>query len=253
MSDTLNFKDTTLMQSPPLLEGQVHLWWVSLSIDEQQKVKFAAELNEHQQQKMQRLQGDDKKKFYIAGRGYLNRLLRHYIGSKNGNRVGNNEHDNVSISLRFGQHGKPALQHNPHDLKFNFTDTGGYGLFAFALKSELGIDIENKERQGQFDRIVQRRFAPEEQYLCDLTMVDFLRCWTRKEAYGKAIGRGLNYPLREHVLCPDLSEQECLLEQEGFYGQQFSIENEDQNYIACLFSKGKEAKKLNAFQLIDEN
>jgi len=119
------------------------------------------------------------------------------------------------------------------------------------LKSELGVDVESTERQGQFDRVIERRFAPQEQYLRGASTIDFLRCWTRKEAYGKAIAKGLNYPLREHVMCSDLAEEECVLSQEGFYGQQFSINNEGHDFIACLFSEGTKAKKLHAFHLID--
>ena len=250
MTDRLNFKKTSLIQSPALQEGQVHLWWVSLSISEQQQAEFTAELNEHQQQKVQRLQGEDKKKFYIAGRAYLNRLLRHYVDSGAG--INRASDEKASIALEFGQHGKPALQHNLNGLQFNFTDTCGYGLFAFALNNELGVDLENQARQGQFDRVIQRRFSPEEQYLRDLSMVEFLRCWTRKEAYGKAIGKGLNYPLREHIMCSDISSNECLLEQEGFYGQQIVISDSDSTFIACLFSEGQKAKELHAFRLVAE-
>lgn len=248
MSDQLHFQATSSFDSPPLQLGQVHLWWVSLDISEQQEKQFSEELNDRQRQKVERLQGAELKKFYIAGRGYLNQLLKHYV-CKSSDSINSTESIN-SIALDFGEQGKPFLRNNPNDLCFNFTDTCGYGLFAFALSSELGIDLENSERQGNFKRIVERRFAPQEQYLQDKPMPDFLRCWTRKEAFGKAVGTGLNYPLREHVMCEDLSSNECALESEGFYGQQISIKIDSNDFIACVFSHGQKAKELRGFQLI---
>jgi len=240
MSEQLHFHSTSNIDSLPLQQGQVHLWLVSLSIDEQKQVEFESVLNERQQQKMQRLKGDDRKRFYIAGRGYLNQLLQHYTGKKN---------SQSAMNLEFGEYGKPSLQANSTDLRFNFTDTCGYGLFAFSLSNEVGVDFECASREGKFDRIVERRFAPEEQYLRDLSMVDFLRCWTRKEAFGKAVGTGLNYPLREYVMCDDLSQHDCVLEKEGYYGQQFSLFVNKEKFIACLFSEGIEAKELSSFYL----
>ena len=238
MFDSLHFQETNLINSPQLQEDQVHLWWMSLSITKKLQEEFVAGLNGHQRQKLDRIKDVHRRQFYVAGRGYLNQLLMHYVGNDSG------------IELQFGQHGKPSLKNNSKELRFNFTDTCGYGLFAFAWSSELGVDLENTQREGKFERIVQRRFAPEEQYLSSGTMSDFLHCWTRKEAFGKAKGVGLNYPLREHLLCEDMTQNECLLEQEGFYGQQFSIEVEKDKFVACLFSEGQTAKELIGFRLL---
>ncbi len=249
MFDQLIFQKTSSIDVEPLLHGQVHLWWVSLAITDQQQHAFHALLSEHQQKKLQRLADAEKRRFYIAGRGYLRQFLEHYCSAEQ------------AIELQFGEHGKPSLKNNEQQLCFNYTDTCGYGLFAFSLASQLGIDVESSHRSGKFDRVIQRRFSPEEQYLRDHNVEQFLRCWTRKEAYGKAIGAGLNYPLREHVMCVDLSQSEFKLKNQNWYGQQFSIQqpvceaygdvakNAKENYIACLFSEGENAKTLKTFCL----
>ncbi len=248
MFDQLIFQKKSSIESEPLLPGQVHLWWVSLAITDQQQQNFQTLLSEHQQKKLQRLPDVEKRRFYIAGRGYLRQLLEHYCS------------EGQNIELQFGEHGKPSLKNNDQQLCFNFTDTCGYGLFAFSLSSELGIDVESAQRKGKFERVVQRRFSPEEQYLSDANTEQFLRCWTRKEAYGKAIGVGLNYPLREHVMCADLALSDFRLENQRWFGQQFSIQQEMksssnngagvENYIACLFSEGDSAKALKSFYLV---
>ena len=237
MSEILALQETTTIASPSLELGQIHLWWVSLSIDKELQKKFTAELNQHQRQKFNRLKDPLRQQFYVAGRGYLNQLLRHYVGPQ------------ASIELIFSEHGKPTLRKNPQQLMFNFTDTCGFGLFAFALSNELGIDIEHAEREGEFTRIVERRFAPEEQYLRSGSMHDFLQCWTRKEAYGKAIGKGLSYPLRQYTVCEDLSKSEFTVSDDEFYGQQVTINFEQKRYIACVVSQGLQAKQIQAFHL----
>lgn len=246
MFDQLIFQKKSSIDSGPLLPGEVHLWWVSLAITDEQQQSFRSLLSEHQQKKLRRFPDVEKRRLYIAGRGYLRQLLQHYSS------------EGQSIELQFGEHGKPSLKNNEQQLCFNFTDTCGYGLFAFSLSSELGIDVESAQRNGKFERVIQRRFSPEEQYLSDANTEQFLRCWTRKEAYGKAIGTGLNYPLREYVMCVDLAQSDFRLENHKWYGQQFSIQqkiknnlnNRVENYIACLFSEGDSAKTLKPFYLV---
>ncbi len=240
MSEFLDLQETAQIASPTLEAGQIHLWWVPLSIDNELQKKFTAELNQHQRQKFNRIKSLQRQRHYVAGRGYLNQLLRHYAGRQ------------ASIEMVFGEHGKPALQENPQQLFFNFTDTNGFGLFAFALSSELGVDVEHAMRDGEFARIVERRFAPEEQYLQDRSMSEFLRCWTRKEAYGKAIGRGLSYPLRQYSVCEDLSKSEFAVPDGEFFGQQVIINYEQASYIACIVSQGLQAKQIHAFRLLEK-
>ena len=238
MQEYLQFQETIHIASPELTPGQIHLWWVPLTINDKQEQQFKAELSQRQRQKFDRILDPQQQQFYVAGRGYLNQLLRHYLG------------EHASIDLCFGEHGKPALRENPLALNFNYTDTNGYGLFAFALTTELGVDLESAERESQFARIVERRFAIEEQYLRDGSVSDFLRCWTRKEAYGKAIGRGLSYPLRECLICEDVAQSEFAIPNEPFYGQQIIIQSDDIDYIACVVSQEAKPKNLLAFHLL---
>jgi len=245
--DELIFKNKTSIDCGELLnEGEIHLWWLSLSIDLVQLAYFESLLSEHQRARMQRLANEQQRKNYIAGRGYLNQLLMQYLPAS------------ASIELSFGPHGKPALKDNIDNLYFNYTDTGGYGLFAFSRSSELGIDVENLQRAGKFSRIIQRRFAEQEQYIAELDSADFLKCWTRKEAYGKAIGAGLNYPLREQLLCENLAVNEFQSDDKQWFGQQFYINQRlnkerlsEQKFVACVFSKSNQPKGVQAYQVVE--
>lgn len=273
---SLLFEPKQKIDSPQLEKGQVHLWWLPLDIDDSLLDRFRSFFSEKQLlskkqcEKLERLPSQQKQHRYIAGRAYLYQFLEHYLPP------------DASKTLQFGEQGKPSLKDQSLGLNFNFTDTCGYGLFAFSIDGEVGIDVENINRQGNFEQIAKRRFAIEEQQQLDLITEkqdkhdavqflaeQFLRCWTRKEAYGKAIGCGLHYPLRDHLMCLNLSQenfgvkgadqhmkQGCYSELtksksdvKSWQGQQFSIEQGDDKFIACLFSEGNKVKILKTFQL----
>jgi len=79
--------------------------------------------------------------------------------------------------------------------------SGGLALFAFTTDCEVGVDVE--EVRGVFDieQIASHYFCSAE--ASDLLSIRgteakleaFFRCWTRKEAYIKAVGDGLYHPL----------------------------------------------------------
>lgn len=239
--ETLNWQSVSKISPPALMLGEVHLWWVSLTIREEQIAEFLSHLSDKQHEKMQRLPTEQKRHSYIAGRGFLHQLLSAYLGAD-------------KFELTFGRYGKPSVENHETPLQFNFSDTCGYGLFAFSMDAELGVDVESITRQGRFQQIVERRFSSIEiEKVNGQDKEQFLACWTRKEAYGKAMGVGLNYPLDKHVLCDSLDQNAVISPDQKWCLQQFAIESisERRNdaFIACLASLGKHAKELKPYRL----
>ena len=83
-------------------------------------------------------------------------------------------------------------------------------MYAIAKGRNLGIDVEHIRPDSAGDDIAQRYFSARE--VSDLrtlppeTRVEgFFNCWTRKEAYLKATGMGLQIPLDSFAvsLLPD--------------------------------------------------
>ena len=73
-------------------------------------------------------------------------------------------------------------------------------MYVFTIGCQVGIDVERIRPVPDFEDIAARFFAPEEaDELKGLPELDrprgFFNCWTRKEAYVKAIGDGLSVPL----------------------------------------------------------
>lgn len=238
---TLQWQNVSQISPPALTSGEVHLWWVSLTINETQIAEFLPQLSDKQYEKMQRLPTEEKRHRYLAGRCFLHQLLRVYLGSD-------------KFELTFGCHGKPSVKNHEAPLQFNFSDTCGYGLFAFSIDAELGVDVESIVRKGRFQQIIDRRFSlSEREKINGQDVEQFLACWTRKEAYGKAKGVGLNYPLDKHVLCESLEQNSTISPDGKWCLQQLAIEpfceSHNEAFIACVTSLGEKQKALKSYHL----
>ncbi|HLK18732.1 MAG TPA: 4'-phosphopantetheinyl transferase superfamily protein [Bryobacteraceae bacterium] len=104
------------------------------------------------------------------------------------------------IEFDCGPRGKPFLRENSH-LKFNMAHSGDLALYAFLFDIEIGADVEEIRDVPEIEKIAARFFCSEEakelkQFGSGEEAVQaFFRCWTRKEAYIKAVGDGLFIPL----------------------------------------------------------
>ena len=88
-------------------------------------------------------------------------------------------------------------------LLFSLSHTHGFVACAVARgpgRFDIGVDIESVERIVDARDVARRFFAPSETAMLDacsdeLRAATFVDLWTLKEAYVKAIGRGLGVPL----------------------------------------------------------
>jgi 4'-phosphopantetheinyl transferase len=107
-----------------------------------------------------------------------------------------------SVALTYGAHGKPALADpgNDRGLRFNLSHRDELAVFAFSFGREVGIDIEALRELPDADDLAARFFSPREHEAYQALdrgerTVGFFNCWTRKEAFVKALGEGLSHPL----------------------------------------------------------
>ena len=106
------------------------------------------------------------------------------------------------VELVYASNGKPALAQRPGaaDWRFNVSHSGEMAVYAFSRGHEVGIDVEAIRQVPDADAIVSGFFSRREQeaYLAldpGEKMRGFFNCWTRKEAFVKALGGGLSHPL----------------------------------------------------------
>ena len=107
-------------------------------------------------------------------------------------------------TFAFGPEGKPWLPDRP-GLHFSLSHSGELVLCSLS-DAELGCDVETPRRVNA--ALVRRFFHPDEQrWLFSLPQGEqdaaFLRLWTLKESYVKAIGLGLSLPLDAFCVLPE--------------------------------------------------
>lgn len=103
------------------------------------------------------------------------------------------------IAYELGNHGKPIVA-GGGDLRFSSSHSHGLWLCALARGAEVGCDVERIDPALADRQVADRLFAPgETRRLAALPpehyAAGFFACWTRKEAFVKAIALGLSYPL----------------------------------------------------------
>lgn len=99
-------------------------------------------------------------------------------------------------------HGKPRLDPDagPASLRFSLSHTKGLSVVGVTREGVIGVDVEQADRSVHAAELSRRFFSPEENAALKKPPSGRLReqfflYWTLKEAYIKALGRGLSHPL----------------------------------------------------------
>jgi len=106
-----------------------------------------------------------------------------------------------SVELVYGARGKPALANSGRNsLRFNLSHRDDLAVYALSWGCDVGIDVEAIRPLPDADAVAARFFSrPEHAAYRALDPRDrplgFFQCWTRKEAFIKALGDGLSHPL----------------------------------------------------------
>lgn len=167
----------------PLGPRELHVWAVSLHGDPE---PYAALLSPSEVQRLGRFRFADHRRRYQIGHGALRAILGGYLGQ-----------DPASLEFVQGPRGKPYL--SGQGLFFNLSHSGKLALIGVCA-TELGIDCEKVRHLESLTPIAEKHFSDSEYTALDALQGDarqlaFYRCWTRKEAYIKALGEGLTMPL----------------------------------------------------------
>lgn len=169
--------------SVALPPSEVHVWAVSLHGDAE---SYGALLSPAEQQRLQRFHFADHRRRYQIGHGALRVILGGYLAE-----------DPAAIAFTQGPRGKPYVAgKGPF---FNLSHSGKLALIGVSA-TELGVDLEKVRRLDSLTEIARKHFSAGEFAALDrlegpARELAFYRCWTRKEAYIKALGEGLSMPL----------------------------------------------------------
>jgi len=171
-----------------LADADLHIWAIELQDADSIVAACHSLLSDEEKARAARFYQEQHRRKYTLAHGVLRTLLGSYLGASP-----------AAIQFRFGHARKPFLAGNA-TLQFNLSDSGDLALIGFAHACDLGVDVEFMKRMTDMESIARRFFSPEEcSELLSLDLAErtdaFFRCWTRKEAYLKALGDGLAAPL----------------------------------------------------------
>lgn len=172
-----------------LTPATVQIWQLHLPSVTAQVPEWSRWLSIDEQQRMERFVFETDRVRYGLSRGGLRYLLGEYLQQS-------------PETLVFDQtaNGKPFLAvAGELPLHFNLSHSGDWVVYAISSQM-VGVDIEQVRPLRHLSRLAERCLSAAEQ--ADLAQWQgsggdrrFLDYWTCKEAYLKATGEGLTYPL----------------------------------------------------------
>lgn len=190
-----------------LAPGQVHLWRASLDLPSGRVRDLERFLSPDELARAKRFVVRGARERYTTARAVLRNILARYVSAPP---------DDLRFS--YTEHGKPDLVHPATSLQFNVSHSHDLAVYALTTGQPLGVDVEYLHRRAIVDRLkIAHRFFSDREYnaLASLPRYRrdqaFLVCWTRKEAFVKAIGQGLSCPLDQFDVTVDPGDPAELL------------------------------------------
>ena len=174
-----------------LSSDEVHVWRAFFDREESHFNELAQTLSEDERLKAKRFYFQKDQRRFVVTHGILRNILGRYLNI-----------EPKRLKFSYGHHGKPTLigVTDGHSLCFNISYSNGLALFAFTWGRKVGVDVEYVRPMPDAEEIAQRFFSPRENAVfrtvpAGKKLEAFFNCWTRKEAFLKAIGDGLSRSL----------------------------------------------------------
>ncbi len=167
---------------------EVHVWKTNLeqsSINVQNSFNI---LNEDEKNKAQRFRFEKHQKRFTIARSNLKRILSFYLSIPP-----------QEIEFQYNTYGKPKLldKINQLDLQFNVSHSEDIAIYGITCHNLIGVDVEYIRPMPEAENLAQRFFSRKEfekisTLLSEEKNREFFKLWTAKEAYLKAIGKGIS-------------------------------------------------------------
>lgn len=221
-----------------LSNKDVHVWYAPVKETANRLHYLKHILSTDELQRANRFNFETDRNRFITAHGILRTILGHYL---------NISADKLHFS--YGRYGKPTLVDNISQkiVHFNVSHSSGLVLYAITRYSEVGIDIERIRPIDHMDQIAECYFSEQEKTAFrslpeNQKQEAFFAYWTRKEAFIKATGRGLSYPLNTFTvsLAPGLSSINIITHDNRLERSNWSLRElqPGPGYIAAVAAKG---------------
>ena len=243
-----NKKDCSVLDlfasTPALSATDIHIWGLLVDLPQDRIVQLAQRLSGEEIKKSTCYRFERDRKRYIARQAFLRIILGYYLDC-----------ETRHINFSYGPYGKPRVQDDISStgIHFNLSHSNGLALFAVTRDVEIGIDLEMIKPLSDLEGIVTNFFSPSEiaefyKVTANERLFAFYNCWTRKEAFIKAIGKGLTYDLSEFdvSLAPDKPARILSISGNTEQAACWSLAelNPASDFVAAIAYKGQERKMV---------
>jgi len=218
-----------------LEEAEIHVWRAYLDRTEIVLPQFEATLSTDEKARADRFVFSRDRNQFVGTRGILRDLLGRYLGRSP-----------EELQFDYSVLGKPCLRGEifKQSVLFNVSHSHGLALLAFTVGRNLGVDVEFVRSGFASEEIADRYFSAQE--VAELRALPptlrteaFFLCWTRKEAYIKARGEGLQIPLHSFHVSLTPGKPERLQSPDSSRWNLRSL-SPDPRYVGALVAEGND-------------
>ncbi|KAH9738143.1 ACPS domain-containing protein [Citrus sinensis] len=191
---------------PPLVpvklpsKMETHFWYVLPDEVKSESLlsQYSELLSPREKKNLYHMQGDQFKKSALLARVLVRTTIARYQT--------NCQVNPRSLKFKKTIYGKPEVDWEngdkwcPPPLHFNISHTSSLVACGVTVNVPIGIDVEEKQRRlkNKILAFAKRYFSPDEVKLLtaisdpEIQRQEFIKLWTLKEAYVKAVGRGFS-------------------------------------------------------------
>ena len=186
-------------QELALFPKQIDIWRFPLTSAHQESDSV---MNHEEKNRADRFYFAKHQRRFRAARTTLRLILAYYAKIQAG-----------KLAFTYNQYGKPALQDFPF-IQFNLSHSSDLALLAVGMDAPLGIDLEFFSARP-YQGIGEQLFSQKENEVLNrlpqaLKPLCFFHIWAQKEAFIKACGLGLHYPIHQ-ITVPSLPPTDCAI------------------------------------------
>lgn len=216
----------------------IDVWHSRIDLPEAEIENYVLSLSAQERERAEKFTFPDKYEEYVVTRGLLKKALAHVL-----RQAPSEFHFDYTSSK------KPYLprKYNDQLISFNVSHSHGQALVAISVDRNIGIDIEKIRTDVEYEKLALRFFSMAEHkalMLCPPAerAAAFFATWTRKEAFVKAVGKGIAFGLSEFDVNISPKEAPVMLATRWNPGDvsKWSMANieTEKNYLATLVADG---------------
>src|SRR4051794_10491020 len=151
----MNHPDTAPWHVPPaapdLPPDEVHVWRIRLDRPAAEVARLHETLADEELARAARFHFAEHRRRFTVARGRLRSVLAAYLGCRP-----------AEVGFRYGPHGKPALDGDAGDLRFNLAHSDEGALLGVTRGRDVGVDLERVRPMKDLEQLARRYFAPAE-------------------------------------------------------------------------------------------